>query len=78
MIMLGRNMRSDPVSNHLLNKLGSYGILNYDVVVAFCGGPWYAVAVERMIFFFFFYSTYLYRLTIQTQVSVLPLFCLCK
>ena len=47
--MLGRKIKSDPVSNHLINKLARDGILNYEAVVAFCSGPCYAVVVERMI-----------------------------
>ena len=47
--MLGRKIKSDPVSNHLFNKLARDGILNYEAVIAFCSGPCYAVAVERMI-----------------------------
>ena len=49
MIMLGSKMRNDPVSYYLFNKLERDGILNYEVVIAFCGGPCYAIAVERMI-----------------------------
>ena len=48
-IMLGRKIKSDPVSNHLLNNLERDGFLNYEVVVAFYSRPCYAVAVERMI-----------------------------
>ena len=39
LIMLGRKIKSDPVSNHLFNELARDGILNYEVVVAFCLGP---------------------------------------
>ena len=46
MKMFGHDVRSDPVSNHLFNKLERDGIINYEVVIAFCGGPCFAVAVE--------------------------------
>ena len=44
--MFGRELTSDPVSNHLFKRLQRNGLLNYEVVIAFCGGPCYAVEVE--------------------------------
>ena len=48
MKMFGRKLKSDPVSNYLFNKLDRDGLINYEVVIAFRGGPCYAVAVDRI------------------------------
>ena len=48
MKMFGRKVKSDPVSNYLFNKLDRDGIINYEVVIAFRGGPCYAVAVDTL------------------------------
>ena len=48
MKMFGRKVKSDTVSNYLFNKLKRDGLLNYEVVIAFCGGPCYAVAVDTV------------------------------
>ena len=38
MKMFGREVKSDPVSNYLFNKLKRDGLINYEVVIAFRGG----------------------------------------
>ena len=35
MKMFGREVKSDPVSNYLFNKLKRDGLINYEVVIAF-------------------------------------------
>ena len=39
-------IRTDPITNHLFKQLQRNGLLKYEVVIAFCGGPCYAVEVE--------------------------------
>ena len=39
MKMFGRTVKSDPVSNYLFKKLKRDGLINYEVVIAFRGGP---------------------------------------
>ena len=48
MKMFGREVKSDPVSNYLFNKLKRDGLINYEVVIAFRGGPCYAVDVDKV------------------------------
>ena len=48
MKMFGREVKSDPVSNYLFNKLKRDGLINYEVVIAFRGGPCYAVDVDTV------------------------------
>ena len=48
MKMFGRKVKSDPVSNYLFNKLDRDGLINYEVAIAFRGGPRYAVAVDTV------------------------------
>ena len=48
MKMFGRKLKSDPVSNYLFNKLDRDGLINYEVVIAFRGGPCFAVAVDTV------------------------------
>ena len=38
MKMFGREVKSDPVSNYLFNKLKRDGLINYEVVISFRGG----------------------------------------
>ena len=46
MKMFGRKGKSDPLSSYLFNKLKRDGLINYEVVIAFRGGPCYAVDVD--------------------------------
>ena len=48
MKMFGREVKSDPVSNYLFNKLKRDGLINYEVVISFRGGPCYAVDVDKV------------------------------
>ena len=48
MKMFGREVKSDPVSNYLFNKLKRDGLINYKVVIAFRGGPCYADDVDKV------------------------------
>ena len=36
------------MSNYLFNELDRDGLINYEVVIAFRGGPCYAVAVDTL------------------------------
>ena len=48
MKIFGRKVKSDPVANYLFNKLNKDGLINYEVVIAFRGGPCYAVSVDML------------------------------
>ena len=48
MKMFGREVKSDPMSNYLFKKLKRHGLINYEVVIAFRGGPCYAVDVDTV------------------------------
>ena len=48
MKMFGRKVKSDPVSNYVFNKLKRDGLINYEVVIVFRGGPCHAVAVDTL------------------------------
>ena len=41
-----REIRTDPITNHLFKRLQRDGLVKYEVVIAFCGEPCYAVEVE--------------------------------
>ena len=44
--MFGCGLRSDTETNHLFKRLARVGLINYEAVMVFCGGPCYAVVVE--------------------------------
>ena len=46
MKMFEREIRTDPITNYLFKRLQRDGLVKYEVVIAFCGGPCYAVEVE--------------------------------
>ena len=46
MKMFEREIRTDPISNHLFKCLQRDGLVKYEVVIPFCGRLCYAVEVE--------------------------------